>query len=64
MRFKCTSAYHWMQINQQPRVQVEGTYHLKGGDLRWSQQRQTRPFSLYLRPGEADQWVVVDPPAT
>lgn len=54
--------HHWTSLNDQPAVVVEGTYHLKGGGLGWGQQRQARPFSLYLRRSGEDQWVLVDPP--
>ncbi|MEB3289238.1 MAG: hypothetical protein VKI82_04950 [Leptolyngbya sp.] len=56
------TGHRWITLNHQPTVAVNGTYHLKGGGLAWGQQRQTRPFSLYLRPTEGDQWVAVDPP--
>lgn len=52
--------HHWITLQNQPTVQVEGTYHLKGGGLDWGKQRQTRPFSLYLRRAGENQWVVVD----
>lgn len=55
--------HHWITIDQQPAVAVSGTYHLKGGGLGWGQQRQTRPFTLYLRPVDKDVWVAVDPPS-
>lgn len=55
------TGHHWITLNNQPAVEVNGTYHLKGGGLGWGQQRQTRPFSLYLRRAGEDQWAVVDP---
>ena len=54
--------HRWITLNNQPAVAVSGTYHLKGGGLGWGQQRQTRPFSLYLRRVGEDDWVLVDPP--
>lgn len=56
------TGHRWMTLNNQPAVVVNGTYHLKGGGLGWGQQRQTRPFSLYLRRAGEDQWVAMDPP--
>ncbi|QQE66904.1 hypothetical protein GFS31_36080 [Leptolyngbya sp. BL0902] len=53
--------HHWIALEPQPAVAVSGTYHLRGGGIGWGQQRQTRPFTLYLRPVEKDVWVVVDP---
>lgn len=55
------TGHRWMTLNNQPAVVVNGTYRLKGGGLGWGQQRQTRPFSLYLRRIGEDQWVAVDP---
>ncbi|MEY3300524.1 MAG: hypothetical protein RLZZ597_3784 [Cyanobacteriota bacterium] len=55
------TGHHWTTLNHQPTLEISGTYHLKGGGLGWGQQRQTRPFSLYLRRAGEDQWVVVNP---
>jgi hypothetical protein len=56
--------HHWTTIGNQPVVALEGTYRLQGGGWARSQQRQTRPFSLYLQRGDSkDQWIVVDPTA-
>lgn len=55
------TGHHWTTLNHQPTLEVNGTYHLKGGGLGWGQQRQTRPFSLYLRRAGEDQWVMVNP---
>lgn len=52
--------HRWLTLQNQPVVEVNGTYHLKGGGLGWGQQRQTRPFSLYLRRTGEDQWTTVD----
>lgn len=57
------TGHHWITLNNQPTVVIDGTYHLKGGGLGWGQQRQNRPFSLYLRRGAEDQWIVVEPQA-
>lgn len=56
------TGHHWTTLNNQPTVVVDGTYHLKGGGLGWGQQRQARPFSLYLHRSGEDQWVLADPP--
>ncbi len=57
--------YHWTTLEQHRVVQVQGTYHLKGGSLSRSQQRQNRPFEVYLERREAqdgnDGWVEIEP---
>lgn len=55
--------HRWITLNNQPTVKVDGIYHLKGGGLGWGQQRQNRPFSLYLRRATEDQWIIVEPDA-
>ncbi|MFH7245429.1 MAG: hypothetical protein ACHWZW_21540 [Spirulina sp.] len=57
------TGHRWITMNNQPTVKIDGTYHLKGGGLAWGQQRQNRPFSLYLRRAAEDQWIVVEPGA-
>jgi hypothetical protein len=55
------TGHRWVTLRNQPTVKIDGTYHLKGGGLGWGQQRQNRPFSLYLRRAAEDQWIVVEP---
>lgn len=58
------TGHHWITLNDQPVVEVEGIYRLKGGGLTRSQQRQSRDFSLYLQRGETqDDWLLVNPAA-
>lgn len=57
--------HHWLTIAEQPAVLVQGTYKLQGGGLARSQQRQARPFEIYLRRGDTkDQWQPLDPGST
>ncbi|PSR19290.1 hypothetical protein C8255_03115 [filamentous cyanobacterium CCP3] len=56
------SDHHWTTLDNQPAVEVAGTYHLKGGQLTAAQRRQTRDFDLYLRRGDSkDQWLLLEP---
>lgn len=58
------TGHHWITLNGQPVMEVEGIYRLKGGGLTRSQQRQARDFSLYLQRGETkDDWLLVNPAA-
>jgi hypothetical protein len=58
------SSTHRVVIGNQPAIEVEGTYRLKGGNLSRSQRREVRPFDLYLRQGsETDQWLLLEPVA-
>jgi hypothetical protein len=50
---------HWMTINQQPVMQVRGTYRLSGRG--WRQQHRPQPFEIYLKRGDGQQqWLLVD----
>ncbi len=46
----------------QSAVEVSGTYQLQGAGLSKAQQRQTRPFDIYLHRENAEtEWILVDP---
>lgn len=56
--------YHWTTLEHHRVVQVQGTYQLKGAGLSRSQQRQSRPFEVYLERREAQDgngWKEIEP---
>lgn len=57
--------HHWTTVAGQSVVEVEGTYHLKGGSLTGAQRRQNLNFDVYLQRGDVkDQWLLLEPAPT
>ena len=54
--------HHWTSLDNQPVVEVVGTYHLKGGGLASPQRRQVRAFDIYLQRGSTQaDWRLLAP---